>query len=321
MEVGYTLDATKLSKESAAAIDDVVMASDDPYVMKCLPVIEKLAKKAKVETSWQSKFIDICHNKGLTWSQVLPPNDTQDSVWYPLLPEREKMILGFTLAVEPNTCWTEVSQMPGLEHSSTRSVLNTVLPGSKYWYDNRTLLGRDILMVHGFSPEAGPIHREGAGETQRQRNTKGRETSRHIYIYIHTTYIYTYNIYIYRERERSRQKDRQKDRQTEFLICLLSFVVCAFLFFVWVGAFVTNKALDPIALQKGKVSDSILGDLAGNMVVGHCYAAVLIAVLIHWPVEGDRKKKEKMKVWEADSTARLNAVDDFIAGLNLSETA
>eukprot|EP00959_Pyramimonas_sp_CCMP1952_P424422 8889509-Pyramimonas_sp.AAC.1 len=36
-------------------------------------------------------------------------------------------------------------------------------------------------------------------------------------------------------------------------------------------------------LKKHDFSDSFMMNLAGNSFVGHCFAAVLAAVLLHWP--------------------------------------
>lgn len=40
---------------------------------------------------------------------------------------------------------------------------------------------------------------------------------------------------------------------------------------------------DSAPLERAGVSDELMKDLAGNSVVGHCYAAVLVGIIAHWP--------------------------------------
>jgi site-specific DNA-cytosine methylase len=63
---------------------------------------------------------------------------------------------------------------------------------------------------------------------------------------------------------------------------------------------------DTSILERAGVSDELMKDLAGNSVVGHCYAAVLVGIIAHWPTHAALKPKaESPEHIETDAISML----------------
>ena len=104
-------------------------------------------------TKWQELLNKELHNKGWTRSQIVAPPEHQVSPWFSLLPDRERMNLGFQLALHPDSTSLELSQMPGRStHPGKDCILQTLYPNSRLWLadEKRWMLGKDALLCHGL---------------------------------------------------------------------------------------------------------------------------------------------------------------------------
>jgi len=126
-----TTITTVLKIPQCSPFEELMLSDDDDYLAKVYEATVEKTKKPKADTDWQGKFVQMLHGKGLTWAQVIAPKATQESDWYPHLPEREKMNLGFAMALHPDVRSVELSQMPGVGSCSRDDATNALLPNSK----------------------------------------------------------------------------------------------------------------------------------------------------------------------------------------------
>jgi len=127
--VEATLNTLKIG--AGPPFEEMMIPSDSAHLQEVFDVLSSGAKKPKPDTDWQGRFVAQLHQKSLTWAQVMPPDWIQASPWYPWLPGREKMNLGYAVTTMPEVRAVELSQMPGVGACSKDDALNALLPGSK----------------------------------------------------------------------------------------------------------------------------------------------------------------------------------------------
>ena len=65
---------------------------------------------------------------------------------------------------------------------------------------------------------------------------------------------------------------------------------------------------DSAPLERAGVSDELMKDLAGNSVVGHCYAAVLVGIIAHWPTHAALASAPQHADIDTDAISKLLGV-------------
>ena len=71
---------------------------------------------------------------------------------------------------------------------------------------------------------------------------------------------------------------------------------------------------DPTILEQAAVTDELMKDLAGNSKAGHCFAALLLAIIARWPTQAMVKHNEARDAKGAQDSEAIDtdAVGDIL---------
>ena len=103
--------------------------------------------------------MELIEKEGIRYRDCALPRATVESAWFDVLPERERLVLGYTHLKHPATLCVDTSQSLGRAVNSDR-MLPTLTPGMHLWLflpdaagrpRNRLLTGKEALRLHGFA--------------------------------------------------------------------------------------------------------------------------------------------------------------------------
>jgi hypothetical protein len=161
------------------AIDDVVLAPDDPRVLSALGAMKGAKGAEDPKAEWGDQHIELLAKKGVPLSQQPTPVQVEQSPWSQVLCTREKKTLAKEHAEDPMVRITE------LLHTSARTTSTAagsnskeqewyeegestppVLPNSKMydWQHDRLLIGDDMLLLQRY-----PVRELCSSDVQRFR--------------------------------------------------------------------------------------------------------------------------------------------------------
>ncbi|CAK8995070.1 unnamed protein product [Durusdinium trenchii] len=123
-------------------------------------VSKKKDGEAKDKAAWPEQHSALAEKYGVQWP-LQPSKELASSVWYDVLPDREKEVLCFVnimneriTNVDDKIQYVDISQSATRLPTSTRGsqVTPTILPGSKLWHvgRKRLLLGTELMALQGL---------------------------------------------------------------------------------------------------------------------------------------------------------------------------
>ena len=145
-------------------VDEFLLADDDPYLQALLDTAlnKRVGDTAGTPSNgssstsapwWPQKYVEMLSDEGLTVGDVQAPAETLDSPWYDLLPERERVVLGYGIRRHgEHTFAIDTTQGLNRFPVSVTKVFPTVTPSGRVWCVPRRLpvAGFEALALHGW---------------------------------------------------------------------------------------------------------------------------------------------------------------------------
>ena len=152
--LGRVFDKMECIRLPEKPLEDFLLVSEDPYINQQRDTMLKNKMPDKGSTSsWMPKYNEFMEHKKLKPRECIPNGHQRSSSWYPILCERERVVLGFTLKVKPETAACNVSQRIQQASASDGPDLNTLTHTQRVWLpriaEPRLLLGREALSSKG----------------------------------------------------------------------------------------------------------------------------------------------------------------------------
>ena len=150
----------KLMEESPTPLREFVLDDESEY-LKCLRKSKAARMQADdCDNKWQKQYPAMLAKQGIRTTKAYPPQDIRQSVDYDLLCERQRLVLGYELKMDPDATSVDCYQTMGRAFIGHDGILSTLVPGSNVWVRmegmNRLLCGREHMYVQGM-PRSFPV--------------------------------------------------------------------------------------------------------------------------------------------------------------------
>ena len=144
------------------AMDDVLLADDDPYVMSERQIASESVPPQ--DTMWQGRLSELLASMKMTWRECQPPHGHAGSPGFEAITDRERMNLAVTVLSDPSVSVVDVSQQIGRTPARSDGLFSSFTQRATPYVlsRRRAIIGKECLMVHGFPHELLPQTPDGS---------------------------------------------------------------------------------------------------------------------------------------------------------------